>query len=110
MSFKWTKMCFSFKNKEMSLSDPKHLNGSAYQLIHPVLWNRYIKNLFPTILQSVWHSCQHPGPQMKLVYFPIYAIFIPPPVFYIGQTDQFPTSFRCHLPPTAVIKLVVLLD
>ena len=28
-----------------------------YQLIHPVLWNRYIKNIFPTILQSIWHSC-----------------------------------------------------
>ena len=61
----------------------------------------YIKNLFPTILQSIWHSCQHPGPQMKLVYFPIYAFFIPPPVLilYIGQTDQFPTSSLCHPPP-----------
>ena len=45
-----------------------------YQLIHLVTWNWYIINLFRTILQSVWHSCQHPGPQMKLVYFPIYAI------------------------------------
>ena len=31
-------------------------------------WNRYVKNLFPTILQSVWHSCQHPGPPGILSY------------------------------------------
>ena len=46
-----------------------------YQLIHPVPWNRYIKNLFPTILQSVWHSRQHPGPQMKLVTF-LFMLFL----------------------------------
>jgi hypothetical protein len=46
-----------------------------YQLIHPVPWNRYIKNLFLTILQSVWHSRQHPGPQMKLVTF-LFMLFL----------------------------------
>uniref|UniRef100_A0A4W5LFS5 Dedicator of cytokinesis 10 n=1 Tax=Hucho hucho TaxID=62062 RepID=A0A4W5LFS5_9TELE len=71
-----------------------------YQFINHVPWNWYIENLLPYILQTVWRSYQQFCPQMKLVYFSIYASsFQPICIFNILAANNFPTFSLFHLPP-----------